>query len=73
MSDGFFAGAYGGDAGKLPPQARLECKICWHVYDPDQGDEAGQIPAGTAFADLPPHWRCPECDSPKSGFLLLNE
>ena len=23
----------------------MECRICWHVYDPEQGDELGQIAA----------------------------
>nr|WP_232056868.1 rubredoxin [Methylomonas rhizoryzae] len=49
----------------------MECKICWHVYDPDCGDEVWQIPPGTAFADLPDHWSCPECGAPKRDFLLL--
>ena len=29
----------------------MECRICWHVYDPEQGDELGQIAAGTPFAE----------------------
>ncbi len=39
MNDSFFAGAFGSDGSKLPPQTRLECKICWYVYDPALGDE----------------------------------
>lgn len=71
MSDAFFAGAFGGDTARLPPAARLECKICWHVYDPEQGDEVWQIPAGTPFAQLPSHWSCPQCGAPKQDFLVL--
>ena len=67
----FFAGAYGGDASVLPEDARLECRICWHVYDPVQGDDHWDIPPGTPFSALPDHWRCPNCDSDKSGFLLM--
>ena len=52
-----FEGSFLGDASRLPPDARLECNICWHVYDP-----AWQILPGTAFADLPPHWHYPNCD-----------
>ena len=52
---------------------RLECKICWTVYDPALGDEVWQIPPGTPFADLPPHWSCPNCSAEKSGFLLLDD
>ncbi|MFO1232694.1 MAG: rubredoxin [Paenacidovorax caeni] len=57
----------------MPPDARLECKICWWVYDPAEGDAVWQIPPGTAFADLPGHWRCPQCDAEASKFLLLTE
>ena len=42
-----------GDRSQVPPDARLECKICWWVYDPAEGDAVWQIPPGTAFADLP--------------------
>lgn len=52
--------------------ARLECKICWYVYDPAAGDEVWQIPAGTAFDALPAHWCCPVCDGGKEQFLLLD-
>jgi rubredoxin len=51
---------------------RMECRICWHVYDPAKGDELGQVPPGTAFADLPADWRCPNCDAPREGFLVLD-
>lgn len=62
-----------GDCSQVPPAARLECKICWWVYDPAEGDAVWQIPPGTAFADLPGHWRCPQCDAEASKFLLLTE
>lgn len=69
----FFAGAYGGDASSLPADARLECRICWYVYDPAVGDDYWQIPPGTPFSALPDDWSCPNCDSDKAGFLLLND
>ncbi|MCK9607441.1 MAG: rubredoxin [Methylomonas sp.] len=72
MSDAFFAGAYGGDASSLPDRAKLECKICWHVYDPAAGDSVWQILPGTAFADLPSYWSCPQCGAAKQDFLLLD-
>lgn len=50
---------------------RLECRICWHVYDPAAGDPVWQIPAGTAFADLPVHWTCPNCSATLDQFLEL--
>lgn len=52
-----------------PPEARMECKVCWTVYDPATGDPEWQIPPGTPFADLPAEWRCPVCDGPAEQFL----
>ena len=65
-----FEGSYLGDAGRLPADARLECKICWWVYDPAQGDDVWQIPPGTPFAELPEDWCCPGCDAPKHKFMV---
>ena len=62
-----------GPDGLIGPAARLECKVCWHVYDPAEGDFVWQIPPGTPFADLPDHWSCPNCSTPKDGFLLLSD
>jgi rubredoxin len=53
--------------------ARMECGICWHVYDPAEGDEVWQIPAGTTFADLPVEWRCPKCDADQAKFMRLDD
>jgi rubredoxin len=53
------------------PDARFECGICWHVYDPAEGDAIGRIPPGTAFTDLPEHWACPNCEAPRHKFLKL--
>ena len=53
--------------------ARFECGICWQVYDPDEGDPVAQIPAGTAFEDLPERWCCPHCDTPRARFLRMND
>ncbi|MBY6241971.1 rubredoxin [Methylosinus sp. Sm6] len=52
---------------------RMECGVCWHVYDPAEGDPVWQIPPGVAFTDLPEDWRCPECDAPREKFLRLGE
>ena len=53
--------------------ARFECGICWHVYDPAEGDAVWQVAPGTAFADLPEDWRCPNCDAPREKFMVLGE
>lgn len=55
----------------IPPETRMECGVCWHVYDPAEGDPVWQIEPGVSFADLPADWRCPECDAPREKFLRL--
>jgi rubredoxin len=67
----FFAGAYGGDVSTLADESRLECRICWWVYDPAEGDPTRQIPSGTPFSQLPQDWSCPNCSGDRGGFLLL--
>ncbi len=59
------------EAGGCADHARHECGICWWVYDPAVGDARGQVPAGVAFADVPAHWRCPECDAEPAKFLAI--
>ncbi len=68
-----FEGSYLGDGGRIAEQAKLECGICWWVYDPEAGDPVWQVPPGTSFARLPEHWRCPECDAPKHKFMVVSE
>ncbi|MDJ0861648.1 MAG: rubredoxin [Gammaproteobacteria bacterium] len=58
---------------RLRDGTRLECRICWYVYDPAAGDEVEQIPPGTPFSALPDHWRCPQCDAALSMFLVLED
>ena len=57
----------------IGPTTRMECKICWHVYDPNEGDVVWQIPAGTSFTELPPHWTCPGCAATQDQFLVLRD
>lgn len=66
-----FEGSYLGDAGRLDDAARLECGVCWHVYDPADGDPVWEIAPGTPFSALPDHWRCPNCDAPREKFLAI--
>ena len=49
-----------------------ECGICWQVYDPVTGDDIWPVPPGTAFADLPELWTCPNCEAPKHKFMKLS-
>jgi rubredoxin len=53
--------------------ARFECSVCWHVYDPAEGDPVWQVPAGTAFEDLPVAWCCPNCDGAKARFMRIGD
>ena len=65
-----------GPAGRqasIGPHTRLECGICWTVYDPAAGDEVWQIPPGTPFTDLPAHWTCPRCSCEQHNFLVLDD
>ena len=66
-----FEGSYLGDAARIGDDARLECKICWWVYDPALGDDLAQIPPGTPFARLPADWRCPNCDGERAQFMVV--
>jgi rubredoxin len=65
---GGFESCFGRD---ISADAKLECGICWYVYDPDVGDDYWQIPKGTAFVDLPEHWQCPQCAAGKEKFIVL--
>lgn len=66
-----FEGSYLGDSGKIADDTKLECGICWWVYDPEQGDAIGQVPPGTPFSALPDHWTCPNCDAPRHKFMVV--
>lgn len=57
------------DACAHDSEPRMECRICWYLYDPAEGDPVGPAPPGTPFDDLPAEWCCPRCDSDKSYFL----
>jgi len=68
-----FEGSFGGDAGRISPEAVMECKICWTIYDPAEGDETRQIEPGTAFRDLPEDWTCPTCSGDPAQFMVLRD
>ncbi len=44
------------------------CISCGYIYDPEKGSPASEIPAGTAFEDLPEDWVCPMCYVSKENF-----
>lgn len=73
MTRTMFEGSYLGRDEALSNDARLECGICWWVYDPAEGDPLGQVAPGTPFSRLPTEWTCPNCDAPKYKFLVVND
>jgi [NiFe] hydrogenase assembly HybE family chaperone len=66
-----FEGSYLGDGSRIADDTRLECGVCWWVYDPALGDEANQIPPGTPFRLLPDTWNCPNCSTDKHKFMVI--
>jgi [NiFe] hydrogenase assembly HybE family chaperone len=59
------------DSNPQMHESRMECGVCWWVYDPANGDASREVEPGTAFGSLPGDWSCPECGSAKSKFLPL--
>ncbi len=47
---------------------KYRCLVCGYVYDPAEGDDTQDIPAGTPFEDLPEDWTCPSCGATKDQF-----
>jgi rubredoxin len=58
-------------AGAQDAESRMECRICWSLYDPAAGDPVGEVSPGTPFDVLPDDWRRPRCDSAKSYFSAV--
>ncbi len=52
---------------------KYRCLICGHIYDPAEGDPANGIPPGTAFANLPADWYCPDCGATKDDFEPVDD
>lgn len=47
---------------------KYACVPCGYIYDPAAGDPEHGIAPGTAFADIPEDWVCPECGAAKEYF-----
>ena len=56
---------------RIGPRTRMQCKVCWYVYDPEGGCLEEGIEPGTPFYDVPDDFVCPECGHPKTAFLPL--
>jgi GntR family transcriptional regulator/MocR family aminotransferase len=44
------------------------CGGCYFIYEQAAGLPDQSIPPGTAFAAIPPDWRCPDCGTEKTTF-----
>lgn len=47
------------------------CQLCGLIYNEAEGWPEDGIPAGTAWADVPDTWLCPECGAGKSDFEMM--
>ncbi len=47
------------------------CLICGWIYDEAAGDPEHAIAPGTAWADVPMNWTCPECGARKEDFEMV--
>lgn len=47
------------------------CLICGWIYEESVGDPEHGIAAGTAWADVPMNWTCPECGARKEDFEMV--
>jgi rubredoxin len=52
---------------------RWICESCGYIYDPEEGDPDGGIPAGTAFEHIPDTWFCPVCGARKRDFVIYED
>lgn len=50
---------------------KYQCTICGYIYDPAKGDPDSGVAPGTAFADLPDDWTCPDCGAEKAMFEAM--
>ena len=47
----------------------FRCLVCGYLYDPEIGDDEGEIPPGTAFENIADDWVCPVCGATKDMFV----
>jgi rubredoxin len=59
------------EAQSSPETQKWICETCGFVYDPEEGDEDGGVPAGTPFDDIPDDWMCPVCGARKKDFRAM--
>jgi len=47
------------------------CLICGWIYDEATGAPDHGLAPGTAWADVPMNWTCPECGARKEDFEMV--
>ena len=52
---------------------KWRCTECDYVYNPELGEEDGDIPIGTKFKNIQEKWKCPLCGSSKNGFKKFTD
>ncbi|AMK15202.1 rubredoxin [Methanobrevibacter olleyae] len=48
--------------------AQYKCSVCGYIYDTETGEERRNVPAGTAWEDVPEDFKCPLCGAVKKMF-----
>ena len=47
------------------------CLICGWIYNEADGDPDHGVAPGTAWADVPMNWTCPDCGARKEDFEMV--
>ncbi|MES2820165.1 MAG: rubredoxin [Pseudomonadota bacterium] len=50
---------------------KWQCVVCGFIYEEDAGLPDEGIAPGTAWADIPADWLCPDCGARKSDFEMI--
>ena len=48
-----------------------ECQVCGFIYNQAEGLPDEGIAPGTAWADVPDDWECPQCGTTKDDFEMI--
>jgi rubredoxin len=48
-----------------------QCIVCGYIYDEAKGVPEDGIAPGTAWADVPDDWECPDCGVAKADFEMV--
>ena len=56
---------------QAPLMKKWQRVVCGWIYDEEAGREEEGIPPGTAWADVPDDFVCPECGVGKADFEMI--